>query len=279
MKKLKKYLVRLFIQMIPTRYVESVILLLESKIGIGTGQAASESGEKVVFEVLTQVISGPLMIFDVGANQGQYTSEALTQLRDQNEYSIHCFEPSLKTFKILNEVHGGNNKINLNNFGLAEKKDNSTLYMDAEGSGLASLTERKLDHFGIDHGRLKEEVELRVLDEYCLENNVKKINLLKIDVEGHELSVLSGAKSLLEKNGIDLIQFEFGGCNIDTRSFFQDFHYFFRDYGYEIYRILPSAKLLKLPLYREMDEKFRTTNFLAVSKALDITVRCRHLVI
>ena len=50
------------------------------------------------------------------------------------------------------------------------------------------------------------------------------IDFFKIDVEGHEMDVLKGIGDKI--SNIKLIQFEFGGCNIDTRCFFQDFWYF-----------------------------------------------------
>jgi len=62
---------------------------------------------------------------------------------------------------------------------------------------------------------------------------------------------------------IQIIQFEFGGCNIDTKTFFQDFWYFFKENGFAIYRISPKGPLL-LDKYREADETFRTTNYVAV---------------
>jgi hypothetical protein len=39
-----------------------------------------------------------------------------------------------------------------------------------------------------------------------------------MNVEGLEMKVLQGMKQSINK--IKLIQFEFGGCNIDTRIFF-----------------------------------------------------------
>jgi hypothetical protein len=88
--------------------------------------------------------------------------------------------------------------------------------------------------------------------------------LWKIDVEGHEIDVLMGANHMLKQNKINLITFEFGGCNIDTRSFFQDFYYFFKDRGMKLFRITPSSYLHPITSYKEIDEQFRTTNFLAV---------------
>ncbi|HIO21636.1 MAG TPA: FkbM family methyltransferase, partial [Nitrospirales bacterium] len=86
------------------------------------------------------------------------------------------------------------------------------------------------------------------------------ISVCKIDIEGHELDALNGFGEALKH--IDVIQFEFGGCNIDTRTFFQDFWYFFTERGFDIYRITPFGAV-KINRYRELDEFFTTTNYLA----------------
>ena len=54
----------------------------------------------------------------------------------------------------------------------------------------------------------------------------QEIDIMKLDVEGHELDVLEGSRKTI--NSIKLIQFEFGGCNIDSKTFFQDFYYFLK---------------------------------------------------
>jgi hypothetical protein len=82
-----------------------------------------------------------------------------------------------------------------------------------------------------------------------------------MDVEGHELDVLMGGLNTLTL--AQVVQFEFGGCNIDTRTFFQDFWYLLTDAGFALYRISDSGPV-RIPQYSELDECFRTTNYLAV---------------
>ena len=69
------------------------------------------------------------------------------------------------------------------------------MHYDSAGSGLASLTKRKLDHFNIDFSK-EEKVDIDTIDNYCAENSIDHIHLLKIDIEGHELDVLSGSKRM-----------------------------------------------------------------------------------
>jgi len=253
---------------VPPRQAERLIYKLEHKVGIGSGSEPDQSGETVVLKILKQAAAEPLRIFDVGANQGQFASEVVSYLGDSCEYEIHSFEPSPQTFAMFLKKHKDNSSIVANNLGLGATRQKTSLYLDAQGSGLASLTQRKLHHLGIDHGAITQEIELTTLDEYCSTAGIERIDLLKIDVEGHELDVLAGGSKLLQSGGIRLVQFEFGGCNIDTRTFFKDFFCLFADRGYELFRILPDCRLLPLTQYRELDEKFRTANYLAVNTSM-----------
>lgn len=185
------------------------------------------------------------------------------------DYSIHCFEPSKYTFEQLLKAHNNNAKITLNNCGLGDKEQEAILYSNAKASGLASLTKRRLDHFKIDFNQT-EQVELTTLDIYCKSHNIKHIHLLKLDVEGHELDVLAGGKEMFASKHIDMATFEFGGCNIDTRTFFQDFWYFFTENDMYIYRIMPNATLYRIESYGEIHEQFTTTNYIAITKQCNI---------
>ena len=109
-----------------------------------------------------------------------------------------------------------------------------------------------------------EEIKLSTLDVYCSANKIDRIHFLKLDIEGHELKALNGAKRMIDSKNIDIIQFEFGGANIDSRTYFQDFFYLLKD-NYSIYRIVKDG-LFEMPIYKETYEVFLTINYLAVRK-------------
>ena len=244
-------------------FLEKFVILFQFLMGIGSGTGVKGSGEKAVFDLMKKTDNPPYIIFDVGSNKGQFL-----QLIKENtvdlKTDIHCFEPGHTTFQILEQIEIDGKSIHLNNVGLSSKKGESVLYYDSEGSGLASQTKRKLDHFGIYFGK-EEKISVETLDNYCQQHAIDHIHLLKMDIEGHELDALQGAKRMFEDNAIDMVTFEFGGCNIDTRTFFQDFWYFFLQYQFKLFRITPSGYLSPLESYHEHYEQFRTTNYLAVS--------------
>jgi len=263
---LKKVLKKVLIKVSGNRFIQDVleknVQALQYLMGMGSGSEVLSSGEQVIVDVLKQKCKSPYCIFDVGANKGQFLGLILDNIK--GNCSVHCFEPGRRTFEILVESFKEDRRIRLNNMGIGKEKGQSVLYFDRESSGLASLTQRRLNHLGIDFNR-SEKVEITTIDDYCLENAINHIHLLKIDIEGHELDALAGARRMLAAKSIDIITFEFGGCNIDTRTFFQDFWYFFSEIHMKIFRITPSGYLHPIGSYKEIYEQFRTTNFIAIS--------------
>ena len=239
-----------------------------SLMGIGSGGVVADSGEAAAVALLPTLCSPPFRILDVGANAGQFMSMAYATL-GEHPVVYHAFEPARSTFERLKEAAvaiRAQAPPTLNNLALGRSRGTATLYSDAPGSGLASLTHRRLDHFGIDFSQ-SENVDVLTVDEYCAAAGLDTIDLLKMDVEGHELDVLAGATKLLGRRGIRIVLFEFGGTAIDTKSFLQDFFYFFREHRMRLHRITPSGYLHPMPTYDEFDEQFRTTNFLATLEA------------
>lgn len=232
-------------------------------MNIGVGSEIETSGELNVLDFIINKIDSTKksVLFDVGANVGDYTKQLLNCFNNEN-VEIHSFEPSAYTFQTLTENIQNRNVI-LNNVGLSDKKKEAILYYDKENSEGASLFDRQLDYFGIQLSK-QETVKLITLDEYCAENHIETIDFLKMDVEGNELNVLKGATKMFAQRGIRAIQFEFGGANLDSRTYFRDFWNLLND-SYHIYRILKDG-LMEINQYNEYLDIFTCTNYFAMLK-------------
>ena len=108
-----------------------------------------------------------------------------------------------------------------------------------------------------------ETITLTSLDAFAAEAGLTRIDFLKLDIEGHELAALAGATRLLASGAIRALSFEFGGSNIDTRTYFRDFWLLLGAAGYQIERIVPGATPVPITRYHERLECFATTNFIA----------------
>lgn len=233
-------------------------------MGIGSGSPLETSGEDVVFDLIKRHTNHPLCIFDVGANRGQYLHLVLDRLRG-HDFGVHCFEPSHDAFKLLADVAGDDTRVTLNNFGIGSSPGEATLYYDQPASPTASLTKRNLDHLHVEFSK-SETVAISTIDEYCAEHEIDRINLLKMDIEGHELEALHGASAMLGRGAVDMLTFEFGGCNIDSRTYLRDFWYLVASYDMNMFRITPSRFLQPLLKYEEAFEQFGNTNYVAVRR-------------
>ncbi len=242
------------------RFWEEVNRVSLAGMNIGADPDVTRSGEVWVMGYFAEQVSKgvPGIVFDVGANLGRFTSEMIS--RFDGKFQIYSFEPSKSAFEQLVRNLQGKN-VRTFNFGFGDRDESAMLYADSEGSPLGSLYNRRLAHAGI-HMRRTETIRLRTLDNFCDDEGVGRIGLLKLDVEGNELKVLSGAQKLIDSGSIDMIQFEFGGCNIDSRTYFKDFFCLLHP-RYEIFRILRDG-LACLEAYRERYEAFLPTNYLAV---------------
>jgi len=230
-------------------------------LGIYNYQNLNISGESSFLKNYLNKIENPV-VFDIGANKGDYAK----QCENINKYvNIFCFEPHPETFISLQE-NIDNNQIILINKALSDKNGKLLLYdyKEKDGSSHASLYADVIEKV---HRRksICHEVDVTTVDNIVHEFNIKKIDLLKMDVEGDELNVLKGAKEALNNGNIKAVQFEFTQINSTSRIFMKDFFDLLEE-KYTINRLLPN-ELLPLKEYNPtMHEIFGYQNIVALRK-------------
>lgn len=235
-----------------------ILSALERRITYARGKGfGARSVHQEVRLLLSALGERPRLAIDVGGNVGDYSAALRAS---EKELEIHVFEPSPINVAKLQTRFRADPLIRIIPSAIAESSGTATLYSNEPGSVLGSLVKRDLDHFSIEFNREESVATLRFEDYWRAELNGRRVDLVKLDVEGYEFEALKGFGEAIGSIGV--IQFEFGGCNIDTRVFFRDFWQFFQMKGFEIFRIGPWG-LEHIPKYRESDECFLTTNFIA----------------
>jgi FkbM family methyltransferase len=138
-----------------------------------------------------------LTVFDVGGNFGQSAVRFAHAFPDADVYT---FEPVPHLFSALCVNTSKFRKIKGFNLGFGDKRETAMIGL-ALNPGANSL------HIAKDSANTCK-IELDTLDAFVQENNVARIDLLKIDVEGHEIPVIHGALASLEGKHIRYIYVE-----------------------------------------------------------------------
>ena len=146
----------------------------------------------------------PTVIFDVGANIGQ------TVFRIRRYFplsTIHSFEPIPSTFANLTANVSKDSLVRCHAIALADREGQASLQLhgSSEHNSLNPALRGTLGTAGplID-------VSLETVAGFCARHNISHIDLMKIDVEGFELQVLTGAAPLFVTGDIDYIVAEAG---------------------------------------------------------------------
>ena len=164
-----------------------------------------EGTTKKIEEILFK--NKPITIFDVGANFGWY---GLVLSRFNSDSDVHFFEANPTLIKNLEHTMRLNNLVSrskINNLIISDK-NNSYKDLNVPNNLIGSASTDKYKLLNLDY--LYEEdkkninsfsIRTKTLDLYSSENNIKKIDFLKIDVEGDEENVLLGSKNIIRSSG------------------------------------------------------------------------------
>lgn len=135
------------------------------------------------------------VILDVGANLGYY---ALHFAKAVPNGQVFCFEPDPDNFKKLSTNIDQNqfDNIHLLNYGLGE--EDGTFYLgviDQDNTGMNSIISEK-DKETISHSTIR----IKKLDDIEVFKDIKRVDIVKVDIEGYEHHFLNGAKETLMKH-------------------------------------------------------------------------------
>lgn len=146
--------------------------------------------EPDMLQLLRAVANDSEVVLDIGANIG-----CTALLLGEFSKEVYAFEPSPTTFAFLksNISRSGLTNIFLQNIGLGAESYESTLTFapsNRSGGFVSNQTQASAGH-------TIEKIVIRQLDEFVNSLNLKKIDFVKIDVEGFEGHVLRGATQTL----------------------------------------------------------------------------------
>lgn len=214
----------------------------------------STNGEAFVLNRMGPALD---VVFDVGANVGEWTDYAL----DAGARAVHAFEISPATSETLAAKHGANPTVTVNGFGLGAEDGTITIrHYESHPMLTTTMTE-----FPWEFDSVELEVPIRTGDGYVAEHGIDRIDFLKLDVEGAEQQVLAGFAQAFALERIGAVQFEYTRAAVFSHYLLRDFANDMDAYGFRLGRIHPTSVVFKD--YDLSMETLRDANYLAVHRS------------
>jgi FkbM family methyltransferase len=135
-----------------------------------------------------------VLILDVGANIGNH-SLYFSKISKK----VFSYEPNPNTYELLKFNTRNVPNINIYNIGISNKNEkkflNESNFNIGDSSIVSSIEKQDIK---------KDDITLHEINSFKLDDlqdfSNEEISMIKIDVEGHELEVMDGAKNIIKKN-------------------------------------------------------------------------------
>jgi FkbM family methyltransferase len=177
------------------------------------------------------------LILDVGAHHG----ETVQRYRALFPHAtIHCFEPFPDSFAALRRTLAADTRVQAHAVALGAAAGRAGLNVNRSSAtnSLLRSDERAASYWGrnlLDTAATID-VPLTTLDQFCAERSIARFDVLKLDVQGAEFEVLTGAARLLRAQAVDLVYMEMivAPTYVGQRDM-HDYLGLFRSHGYVLF--------------------------------------------
>ena len=226
--------------------------LVTDEVRLDAQNDLTTNGESIV-QAFSLTGAAPVVL-DVGAHYGEWSESLLSQ--GGNRPTLHLFEPSAHSAAPAGSVIGDRGEVH--QIALSDRSGEGCLQIVHEGAGSNSVV--PFTESQRTSGQT-ETIRFTTADDFCADNDIERVRLMKVDAEGHDLPVLRGAKRMLEHKAIDLVQFEYNHRWIDARVFLLDAFQLLQGHGYRVGKVTPRGIEVYERRHPEL-EKFVEGNYL-----------------
>jgi FkbM family methyltransferase len=173
------------------------------------------------------------VVFDVGANDGRTVQRLQAHLP---EPAIFAFEPVSSTFQLLTERTADQANVRCLRLALGSEAGQRQMFLN-ETAAVHSLD----PGWGASTGT--ETIEMTTVDLVVAQEGIPRIDLLKIDAEGHDLEVLKGARDTLGNGKIGIVMIEVGFAAPGKRQpTLEEVQAFLSPLGHHLYGIYNQSR-------------------------------------
>jgi FkbM family methyltransferase len=143
-------------------------------------------------------------IIDVGANEGQFAEKILTAFPSAQ---VYCFEPLPEVYTKLKSNLGNFDNAHFYNYAIGASNAEMSMQRNeySPSSSLLEMLDLHKSNFGFAIKSETAKIQMRTLDSFFTESLAGPV-LLKIDVQGYEISVLQAGESVLQQSKAVIIE-------------------------------------------------------------------------
>ena len=162
---------------------------------------------KVISNIINNNSKKEIIVFDIGCFQGNFSRWLKKKIKEKVKFYLFDPNPNLNItdfeyIKLAFSNDKGYKKYYLNTFFPASGSSLNTIHVKDK---LWNFT-RKLVTGNLNKQFKSFDVNTDTIDNFCRQKGIVYIDILKIDTEGSEIEVLEGAKEMLKKTNIVLIE-------------------------------------------------------------------------
>lgn len=147
-------------------------------------------------------------IVDIGANDGHFAAESSTAFTDKKYF---CFEPIPSVFEALKKRFKERSNFSFFNYALGESNSTGIINLNeySPSSSLLEMEDRHTQEFDYARNTTQQEIAIRRLDDFIEQIDPHLDTLVKIDVQGYELCVISGGLEFIKRSKVVVIETSF----------------------------------------------------------------------
>jgi len=197
--------------------------------------------EHAELKFILRVLQPGMTFFDVGANVGLFSLAAGKKLTG-HQSSLYAFEPCPSTYanlkaNLLKNRLTGARAIRV---ALSDQTGEANLYVNASLKDALN----SLEHPSYSDAEVvgREVVQTITLDDFVARENIARVDVMKVDVEGAELKVFRGGRKLLERPDAPLILYEgYSWCTAGFHYHPVELMWQLEEFGYELFILDPES--------------------------------------
>jgi FkbM family methyltransferase len=210
------------------------------------------------------------LFIDVGANIGLFSLIAARIVRPTGK--VYAFEPTSRIYeRLTNNVRLNTyNEIACFRLALSDQVGEQALFVSEDGFDAWN----SFAHPVAGQSFIPERVECETWDHFAVAHNLLgRVTMMKLDVEGWEARVLSGARETLSRADAPLLQVEFTDSTAASAgSSCKELYHILEDFGYLMFIYDPWRREL---VHDPLRESYPYLNLIATKRPEEANLRLR----